>query len=55
LAYLAKINDALDARTKSLSHSEKLFVIDSDALDFAHDSRAQADVRRQIAGALAHA
>ena len=55
LAYLSKINDALDARTKSLSRSENVLVIDSDAGDFAHESRAQVFVRRQIAGALAHA
>ena len=55
LAYLSKINDALDVRTKRLSHSEKVLVIDSDSVDFAHESRAQAFVRRQIAGALAHA
>lgn len=55
LAYLAKINDALDARTKSLSRSESVLAIDSDALNFANDLRAQADVRHQIAGVLAHA
>lgn len=54
LAYLAKINDALAARTKSLSRGESVLVIDSDAVDFAHDSRAQAVVQRQIAGALAN-
>ena len=53
-AYLAKINDALDARTKSLSRSEKVLVIDSDALNFAHNSSARAVVHRQITGALAN-
>lgn len=55
LAYLSKINDALDARTKSLTRSEKVLVIDSDAVDFSRESRAQAFVRRQITGVLAHA
>lgn len=55
LAYLSKINDALDACTKSLSRSEKVLIIDSDSIDFAHEYRAQAFVRRQVDGALAHA
>lgn len=54
LAYLAEINDALDAHTKRLSRSERVLVIDSNTLDFANDSHIQADVRRQIAGVLAH-
>lgn len=55
LAYLSKINEALDDRTKSLSRSERVLVIDSDSVNFAHETHAQAFVRRQIAGALAHA
>ena len=55
LAYLAKINEALDARTKSISRGENVLIIDSNSLDFARESRAQEVVRRQIAGALAHA
>ena len=53
LAYLAKINDTLAVRTKSLSRREKVLVIDSNTLDFAHDSHAQGIVHRQIIGVLA--
>jgi deoxyadenosine/deoxycytidine kinase len=55
LAYLSKINGALDTRAESLSRSERVLVIDSDVLDFAHYPDAQADVRRRITGALANA
>ena len=55
LAYLTKINDALDAQTKRLPPSEQVLVIHSDELDFAHNPQAQVLVRRRVTGVLANA
>jgi deoxyadenosine/deoxycytidine kinase len=51
-AYLTKINDALDARLKSLPRSEKVLVINSHTLDFAHSPGVRKAIRCQIIGSL---
>jgi len=46
--YLARINNALMVQIEKLPRDEKVLVIDSNSVNFAHDPVAQACVRRKI-------
>jgi deoxyguanosine kinase len=46
--YLEKINDSLARRLRELSADELILTIDSGAVDFAHNSRAQVSICRQV-------
>ena len=50
--YLSRLDDALQARVRAIGKREKVLVIDSGRIDFAHDQVAKRNVVSQVREAL---